>query len=337
MVSPFQLIWCCLIFFLVLLLLILLEMKRQYQRREKEVMFGSDIFDEKIKAFAFLPEEIDTLKKLASTSKFENKDAVLNSSLLFEMAVTEFYKYHNLHNVSDRTMAVVDRLRHKLDYTAQNPLSQVFSTRQFCKGDRIDLVLKNGTVFKHSKILEKNERDWSVLYDEGNGPGQSLVGEDVLVRWTRPDDAVYSVSLEVLAFREHAFLLPHSTELDKSQSRRWIRMTVNFPVKVVFDDGSTCGGMLYNMSAAGFLIGLPVLCVSGKEMNIEFELPSFGLQNVKIEILRNFGKKNENFPEYYSMAASFTGAFGWTQERILQYIFECNKREKEAEKGEKMI
>lgn len=336
MISPFQLIWVSFIIFLVLVLLILIEMKLQYQRRERDVMFGADVFDEKIKEFAFAPEEIATLKKLVGTSKFENKDAVLNSSLLFENAVSKFYNYHNLNNVNDETLKIIEGLRLKMDYTAKNPLSQVFSTRQFSEGDRVDLFLKNGSVFKHSKIIKKNERGWYIHYDESNGPGKSFVGDKVLVRWTRPDDAVYSVKLDVQAFDSHTFLLPHSTELDKVQSRRWIRMSVNFPVKATFEDGSTCGGMLYDMSAGGILIGLPVLCVSGKLVNIKFELPSFDEQDVKIEILRNLGRKNPQFPEYYSMTASFTGAFGWTQERVLQYIFEYKKRQKDAENGLKM-
>lgn len=336
MVSPLQLLWVFLIVFLVFLLLVLLEMKRQYQRREREVMFGSDVFDEKIKAFSFSPKEIETLKKLVNTSKFENKDAVLNSSFLFETAVSKFYSFHSLNNVSDDTLEVIARLREKMGFTASNPLSLVYSTRQFNVGDRVDLFLKNGSVFKHSKILSKDERCWNILYDESHGLGRSFVGEKVLVRWTRPDDAVYSVMLEVQSFKSETFKLPHSVDLDKVQLRRWVRLAVDLPVRAVFEDGSSCGGTLYDISAGGILLGLPVQCASGKHVEIEFELPSFGAQNVEIEILRNLGHKNENYPEYYSLTASFTGAFGWTQERVLQYIFEFNKRKKIGEKGEIM-
>ena len=65
-------------------------------------------------------------------------------------------------------------------------------------------------------------------------------------------------------------------------------------------------------------------------MRIQFELPSFGDEDVEIEILRNLGHKNQDYPNYYCHTASFKGAFGWTQERVLQYLFETNKRKKQG-------
>ena len=72
-------------------------------------------------------------------------------------------------------------------------------------------------------------------------------------------------------------------------------------------------------------------------MHIHFELPSFGPEDVEIEILRSLGHKNSDYPELFSMTASFTGAFGWTQERVLQYIFEVNKRKKAKEMAENVL
>jgi hypothetical protein len=71
-----------------------------------------------------------------------------------------------------------------------------------------------------------------------------------------------------------------------------------------------------------------VECPSGQHINIKFELPGFGVQDVEIEILRSLGKKNPAYPDYFSLTASFTGAFGWTQESVLQYIFEVHKPKK---------
>ena len=66
------------------LAIVLIEMQLMYKRRENDVMFGTEAFNEKIKAFDFTPKEVRTLEKLVRSSKFENKDAVLNSSGLFE-------------------------------------------------------------------------------------------------------------------------------------------------------------------------------------------------------------------------------------------------------------
>ena len=87
--------------------LVLIEMQLMYNRRENEVMFGTDSFNEKIKAFEFTPKEVRTLEKLVRSSKFENKDAVLNSSGLFEAAVSEFYRIRNVFSVRDETLEAI--------------------------------------------------------------------------------------------------------------------------------------------------------------------------------------------------------------------------------------
>ena len=46
------------------------------------------------------------------------------------------------------------------------------------------------------------------------------------------------------------------------------------------------------------MIGLPKECYPGQHMRIQFELPSFGDEDVEIEILRNLGQRNQDFPNY---------------------------------------
>lgn len=325
MIEPLQLAWILFIVLLVFLLLVLWEIHRINYRRDTEVMFGTDAFEEKVKKFAFTDKEKRTLEKMIRTSTFENKDAVLNSSGLFESAVTRFYDFRNVFSIRDETVDAVESLREKLGFTAANPLTQICSTRQFCIGDRIDLFLDDGQIYKHSEIIHRSEKEWFIAYDESRGPSSSFVGEDVIVRWTRPDDAVYSTRLRVRSCLPGQLILSHSSNLDKKQLRRWVREQTSIPVEASFMDGSVCGGILLDLSAGGIMIGLPLDCHSGQHMRIKFELPSFGEEDVEIEILRNLGHKNSNFTNYYCLTASFAGEFGWTQERVLQYIFEVNK------------
>lgn len=333
MIEPGQLIWVAFIALLFLVLLALLEIHRSNYRRENEVMFGTDVFNEKVKALNLTPKEIRTLEKLVRASKFDNKDAVLNSASLFETAVADFYDFRNVFTVRDETLAAISGLREKLGFMATNPLANVRSTRQFGVGDRVDVILENGAKLKHSEILWKNEKEWSVLYDSSFGPASVFVGRRIRVRWTRPEDAVYSTWLDVRDARPGEFVIEHSIKLDKQQLRRWVRESVDFPVEATFADGSSCLGMLYDLSAGGILVGLPMECASGQHVKIKFDLPSFGEQDVEIELLRSLGRRNPKYPEFYSVTASFTGAFGWTQERVLQYIFEVHKAKKESEKA----
>lgn len=307
-------------------------------RRENEEMFGTQLFDEKVSERGFSDKEKRTLDKIIRLSTFENKDAILNSSGLFEQAVTAFYEVRDVFKVRDETVEAVERLRNKMNFTASNPLSEIYSTRQFNVGDRIDLVPENGTLIKRSEIVWRTEKEWAISYDGSDGPAKSFVGRDIRIRWTRPDDAIYSTTIAVRRLDDSANLvLPHSSSLDKRQLRRWVREQVAFPVTAVFENGETLYGTLLDLSAGGIMIGLPKECYPGQHMRIQFELPSFGDEDVEIEILRNLGQRNQDFPNYYCLTASFRGKFGWTQERVLQYLFELSKSKKETKKWVKEV
>lgn len=329
MVEPLQILWLAFIVFLALILLVLLEIHRINYRRANEVMYGTDSFDEKVATIGFSDKEKRTLDKIIRESSFENKDAILNSSGLFEAAVSNFYKMRYVFDVRDETLAAVERLRNKLDFMARNPLAEIFSTRQFNVGDRVDLLLDEGKAMVHSSILRRNEKEWTVAYDASVGQPISFVSKEIRIRWTRPDDAIYSTSVAVHnADHEGNLLLLHSSSLDKRQLRRWVREQVVFPVTAHLENGSSCEGALLDLSAGGIMLGLPVECYPGQHLRIQFELPSFGDEDVEIEILRNLGYKNKDFPSYFCLTASFSGAFGWTQERVLQYLFELSKAKK---------
>lgn len=339
MSSFFQEVWKMFQFYILpvlpFLALVLIEIQLMYYRRENEVMFGTEAFNEKIKAFEFTPKEVRTLEKLVRTSKFENKDAVLNSSGLFETAVNEFYRVRNVLSVRDETLEAVASLRRKMDFTGSNPVTMVCSTRQFNVGDHVDLELDGNVILKRAKILERSEKSWSVGFEGSDLKAKSLAGEHILVRWTRMNDAVYSVRLPVLSVTPEKIVFNHSERLDKEQLRKWVRAVVDFPVEAKFPGGEVCSGMLYDLSAGGILLGLPEDCKPDQQISITFELPTFGIQNVDVKVLNNLGHRNPNFPQFYSISAVFTGLYTWTQERVLQYIFEINHKTKPV-KSKKM-
>jgi c-di-GMP-binding flagellar brake protein YcgR len=331
MLEPLQLFWIFTIVVLVLTLVALWEIQRSYFRREHEVMFGTPLFDAQVRELSLQPEEIKVLEKLVRSSRYENKDAILNTATLFESAVSNYYEFKGEENVNESVQAVISTLRQKLNFTAANPLATVSSTRQYNVTNRVDILLDSSTRLFHSSILSTDERSLVVEYDESMGAGRSLVGKSVRLRWTRPEDAVYTSKVVVKAFGKGKLTLSHATSLEKKQLRRWVREPVDFPVITSFDDGSSCSGVLLDLSAGGILLGLPVDCSSGQHLKIKFELPSFGEENVEIEILRNLGHKNPQYADYFFLTASFVGAFGWTQERVLQYIFEVHKQKKGPE------
>lgn len=333
MIEPAYLLWVGSIVFMFLILLVLVEIHRINYRRQNEKMFGTEDFDLKILEFQFTPKEVRTLEKLVRASLFENKDAVLNSSELFERSVGDFYDLRDVFEVRDETLDAVSSLREKMDFTGSNPLSSICSSRQFNVGNRVDLVFENGRLVKRSSIVWRTEKEWALSYDGSCGPAALLVGQELCIRWTRLGDAVYSMKLPVRSYEDDVLVFLHTMSLDKQQLRRWVREEVRFPVEATLMDGSVVQGVLYDLSAGGILLGLPVEIPSGQHVRIRFELPSFGFEDVEIEILRALGHKNPDYPNYFSLTASFAGAFGWTQERVLQYIFEVHKGKNQQKTG----
>ena len=318
--------------------IVLIEVQLMYKRRETDVMFGTEAFNEKVKAFDFTPKEVATLGDLVRSSKFENMDAVLNSSLLFETAVNEYYRVNNVNSNKVEMLEAqesIASLRQKMGFTGANPLAMVCSTRQFNVGDCVDLEFEHGLVIKRTPILERSEKTWSVQLDGKHKNVKS--GMRVLIRWTRMNDAVYSKRLSVHEVAPNKVIFSHSEQLDKEQLRKWVREVVDFPVTATFPNGNVLSGVLYDLSAGGILLGLAEDCKPNQQFSISFELPTFGVQNVDVKVLNNLGHRNPKFPTYFSIAAVFTGSYAWTQERVLQYIFEVNHKAKSKKTESKAI
>ena len=313
--------------------LVLIEMQLMYKRRETDVMFGTDAFNEKIKAFDFTPKEVETLGDLVRSSKFENMDAVLNSSGLFEAAVSEYYRIKNVLTIPDETLEAIAGLRCKMGFTGSNPLSMVCSTRQFNVGDKVDLEFESGQIFRRVPILERSEKIWSVQIEGSHSLAKTIQGSHVLIRWTRMNDAVYSKRMTVLSATPEKVVFTHCDQLDKEQLRKWVREVVDFPVKATFPNGEVHMGRLYDLSAGGILLGLEEDCKPDQQISISFDLPTFGVQNVDVKILNNLGHRNPAYPQFNSISAVFTGAYAWTQERVLQYIFEVTRKSKSKKNG----
>jgi PilZ domain. len=104
------------------------------------------------------------------------------------------------------------------------------------------------------------------------------------------------MKLPIRSFKNDNLIFLHTMKLGKQQLRRWVREEVRFPVEATLHDGSLCHGVLYDLSAGGILLGIPVEIPGGEHIRIRFELPSFGVEDVEIEILRNLGRKIQISP-----------------------------------------
>ncbi|MCK9182759.1 MAG: PilZ domain-containing protein [Fibrobacteraceae bacterium] len=342
MIPPLAILWLLVVAFLLLLLIVLVEMNRNDNRRETNVMFDSDKFEKKLKNFNLTGTELQTLERLVRKSLFSNKDSVLNSPMLFESAVDRFYElYGSAEKVDSRELADIASLRKKLGYVETSAGFSFVSSRQFAVGDFVSISRYDISVDKHAPseqvlITRLNEIFWAVRYMTGRlGTPQSLVGENIRIRLTMRGEAIYSAWVKVLRYEGDELILAHSNELEKYQLRRWLRQAVMFPVEVDAD-GKKQSGFLVDLSAGGILLSLPNVLDEGAFVSIRFEIPGFGVENVKIRILRvlHSGRRDTETGLIFH-SASFIGEFGETQERVLQYIFEVRKKQKESEKVSK--
>lgn len=330
MIDPAVLIWIEVVTILLLLLLVLIEIHRSEKRRESEEMFGSQSFESKKKLLCLTEKEMHTIEKIVRQSSFSNKDAVFNSSILFEEAVNRFYEFRKINQIRTETLQSVSSLREKLGFTVYHKNCILTSSRQFVTGIKVTLLSNSKSDKEHTEVIAVDEKSWKVKFSGiwGENFYPSLEGSIISMRWTQPDEAVYSGKVKVLKVSSNELELSHIVDFEKLQLRRWIREQVLIPVQAFISHSSKLKGFLFDLSAGGILIGLPISEIPTRDIEIQFSLPSFGSDRVKIEILRKLSKKRQEYPDLYLYTASFSGEFGRIQEKVLQYIFQVHKKKK---------
>ncbi len=332
MPTPLFFVWLGLLITLGLLLIVLLEIFRSNQKRDHEVMFGTDAFEQKAEHFSLTEKERHTMEKLVRRSVFSNKDALFNSAILFEDAVNRFYEYRKLDSIRDITLSSVTDLRKKLGFTIVSEETPFVSTRQLEVGISIRFTFPNEREIE-GRIIRIDEKSFSVEFENAQTEIALLKDSKFYsLRWTRPGDAVYTVHPMVLGVRGKHVFLAHEIQIEKFQLRRWVREIVDFEV-LAETMNQKIKGRLFDLSAGGILIGLEETAPAGSVISISFELPTYGCENVKILILRMLERKNEAYPNLFLHTASFAGEFGWTQEKVLQYIFEVRRAKKRVQMG----
>lgn len=322
-VDPIILVWIGALVLMVLLFIVLMEFHRNEVRRDHEEMFGKEDFELKCIEYGLSEKECHTMDKLVRRSVFSNMDALFNSAHLFEDAVNRFYEYRDLDKIRDITLGSVTGLRRKLGFTIANPDTPFISTRQLEEDSVVKVSFQKNSEMP-MKIVAIDEKIFK-LDSESPLPPDVEKGRTFAVRWIRPGDAIYTAICTVFSVSSNQILFEHQSKIDKFQLRRWVRESVDFHAVVDYRDGSTGFGCLLDLSAGGILVGLDRQCEFGTEIFIDFELPSYGKENVKIRILRNISRKDDRYPNLILHSAEFSGEFGWTQEKVLQYIFEVRR------------
>lgn len=330
MPEPVVLVWIGTVVTLLLFLLVLLEVHRNNQKREHEEMFGSDEFMKKSSRFRLTEKERHTMDKLVRRSVFSNKDALFNSSALFEDAVNRFYEFRKLDSIREITLSSVTVLRRKLGFTVGNDDIIFVSTRQFEPGTLVHLKFNGKT---ESLCVGSINEKMFTLVREQDGNEFFEKGTRYPLSWKRAGDAVYTSYPKFEKKIGEKLVFLHTTKIDREQQRLWVREKVDIEIQAELPSKEIVQGRLFDLSANGIGVGLPESLDAGSVIRITFELPSYGKDEVEVQILRNLGKKNAEYPDLFSYSAKFIGDFAWTNEKVLQYIFELRRRQNRLQRG----
>lgn len=332
MLEPVVLVWMGIVVSLLLFLLILFEIRRNNQKREREEMFGSEEFLKKSEKFRLTQKERHTMDKLVRRSVFSNKDALFNSAALFEDAVNRFYEFRKLDGIREITLSSVTVIRRKLGFTIGNDGVDFVSTRQFEPGTLVHLKVGNRS--ERLCVSSINEKMFTLVRDDvETSPKHLEKGGRYPVSWKRPGDASYTAYPKFEKVLGNKLVFLHATHIDREQQRLWVREKVDIEVSALLSDGRVLSGRLFDLSANGFGIGLTENLSANSTLKITFELPSYGKDEVEIQILRNLGHKSAEYPDLFSYSAKFIGDYAWTNEKVLQYIFEVRMQKNRLQRG----
>lgn len=337
--SPRTLFLLALMVVAALVVLVIHELRKAHKRRSLRDTLGWDKFREKAEKLRLGSAEKDYLVEIIEAANAENADSVLNSPTVFENALEAYYSVRGLSNLGDADLALVRTLRERLGFAHFSNEVPYVSTRQFQLQNRVPCQLEDGGKGAEHRphkwqtsIVDVNERHWAILRPEGPPVAP---GTRVRLNLTRPGDAEYRVSAQVLKDIGGELQLKHTRDLSRNQLRNWVRVDVDIPAKVlrVMPGNerdrieSVMVGRIRDLSGGGLSLSLACRLEAGALIDLEFELPGHGeLRGVRVCIKRVAGPLNGDESKIVHNAA-FEGDYKHIQERIIHFVFEKQRQD----------
>ena len=194
--------------------------------------------------------QIELLKKISKREKMKNPQRLLTSATFFDRHVGEFAGRFADRDLDHPVLAEIAQIRTVLRFDELPAAKALSSTRQVDKGQTI-LVWQEGDVvegFSPWLVVDRSEGALSVvpLLKGDKGYFADMKVEDtVSVRFWRDGDTEYRFDTEVVDVDEDgAFLLRHTTEVERLQQRDFFRVNVDFDLTLyaLAEDDGVDGG-----------------------------------------------------------------------------------------------
>jgi len=226
-------------------------------------------------------------------------------------------------------------IRKKLGFDKVIPEKPIASTRNIERGTAVSLLTPLGEIPAGSgKVTFVNELFFELELDKsGNSMPKNIQKTGAIVKFTRAQDAVYTAHVDVNSanFEKNLISFYHTTSLERSQSRQYLRLSIDMPLQCRIIKRTD---EKVKPSAGEFLKGATLLDISGGGLAFmskislsvdDIAMFSFVLQKQKmvlkgkiVAILQQEGKSGI----YFKHRVVFYGAKPADTERIVKFIYE---------------
>jgi c-di-GMP-binding flagellar brake protein YcgR len=268
------------------------------------------------------------LKRIVLKTGLQEPSSILKFSHVFEDTLEKYYEIEKIESISNETLMQISALRKALGFSPLPRGIALSSTRQFCSGDECLVQIPETDPPTHKgmcRVLDSDERRWFIVRPEGP-PVEA--GTWVRMSLTRQGDAEYAFRTQVLGDSDEELTLSHTSKMDRTQQRNWLRVNVNIPVKATLMEETRMGdvvpGKIIDISGGGLGMTLPVKLSDNSTLLLNFELPGQGkIVDLLVKVVRVTGPFSESSPKILHSVA-FAGGADLPHDKIIQYV--CEKQ-----------
>jgi len=322
---------------LAIIILLVAAVALYEARRSKKIK--KELLALALAKFDFQAEKLDlrlsnaaVLKKIVQKSGLQDPCSILKFSHVFESSLEKYYESEKIDSIPDETLAQIGALRKELGFSPLPKGVALTSTRQFSSGDKCTIKIPENDeqIPGICYVIGSDERQWHITRPHGWPPLQP--GTWVRMNLTKPGDAEYNFRAQVLKDSDGEFFLRHTSELNRSQLRNWLRIDVNIPVEAVQQEegrtGSFLSGKIIDISGGGLRIALPARLPKGASLLLNFELPGQGqITNLRAKVVRVARPFDEDPSKILYSAAFADELDSGGHEKIMKYVFEKQRED----------
>jgi len=314
---------------LLVIAVVLYEVIRSNKVRRELQDLAWKKFDYSAKRLKLSFTGVAILKEVAYEADLQDPDAMIKSPQVLEIALEKYYQRKKIGSIPIEKLDEIRNLRKALGFLPLSREMAYTSTRQFDNGCVVQ-ISDNGIITNKGTchVIDSDELVWHIARPSEL---QVQIGSWLHLNMTRPGDAEYAFTAQVLQDSKGELALSHAVQLNRTQQRNWVRIDVSIPVEITQMSSDGAGdiffGKIIDLSGGGCGMALPIRLITGTFLRLTFELPGHGqVEKLLVKVTRVAGPYNNDTSKTVHSVA-FEGEVNSIQEQIIQYVFEKQRKE----------